>query len=150
MNPRQQCAIGAIALCTLAGCASTENATVDGLDFRYDVGEGAQQRPYQVFDDGVSTYFQFREVPPSSMSVSVLGATGEIPQRLDRQAAYVRVPSIAHAFMVRDGEARVRVTYHGPARSDHVVAIPPAPLEAQPSVPQAKSPPCTRRSKLCR
>ena len=92
-----------------------------GFDFSYQASGDAWVRPVQVFDDGHSTYFQFRagEPVPAIFAEAANGPLLLIPQN---EGPYVKVTSLSGGYALRLGYGVGRVSYQGEGRFS-----PPAP-----------------------
>jgi type IV secretion system protein VirB9 len=83
------------------------------LGYRFAEGEGVEEiRPLQVWNDGRSTFFQFRPgVRPAIFGVN--GAGYEVTQNSTTRGTVVRVSGVRDAYTVRVGEAYVCITRGG-------------------------------------
>ena len=79
-------------------------------DFSYDLTGAQKVRPVQVFDDGVSTFFQFRsgEPIPAIFANSQAGLVMQVPEI---QGPYARVPGVARNYTLRIGYGVGQVNY---------------------------------------
>lgn len=124
------------AMCGLLTVAQGANPDrLGGYDFSYHVQGDARVRPVQVFDDGRSTFFQFRsgEPVPAIFAETQQGPNLVMPEL---EGPYVKVASLSGAFVLRMGYGVGRVAYTSAGRSrgasDHVeqpsrATEPPAP-----------------------
>jgi hypothetical protein len=87
-------------------------ARVGSYDFSYLLGGDARAKPVQVFDDGRSTYFQFRagEAVPAIFAVSDGAPRFIVPSQ---EGPYVRVPEVHGRFMLQIGRAQASVVHAG-------------------------------------
>lgn len=120
-----------LALTSVQGSAPDR---VGSYDFSYQSSGDQRVRPAQVFDDGKSTYFQFRsgEPVPAILAESPSGPILMVPEL---EGPYVRVTSVSGAFILRLGYGVGRVSYLGEGRATSA----PTRTEVQPgaSVPPA-------------
>ncbi|MEX3628543.1 MAG: TrbG/VirB9 family P-type conjugative transfer protein [Burkholderia sp.] len=110
-----------VTLSALAGCATTPGAQLGRYDFQYSATGDVAVRPYQVFDDGTTTYLQFKRPLAPTARVLLDVPSGQLPQSIDRQGQVVSVPSIANRLTITDGSANATVNYTGPARRPRYV-----------------------------
>ena len=96
-------------------------------DFSYQSTGDLRVRPAQVFDDGRSTYFQFRagEPVPAIFAVTPNGPSLLVPEA---EGPYIRVAAVASGYVLRLGYGLGRVAYTGGGRTmpaiDLVQAVP--------------------------
>lgn len=85
-------------------------------DFSYQSTGDQRVRPAQVFDDGRSTFFQFRagEPVPAIFAVTQNGPTLLVPEA---EGPYIRVASISAGYVLRLGYGYGKVAYTGTGRS---------------------------------
>lgn len=85
-------------------------------DFSYQSTGDQRVRPAQVFDDGQSTFFQFRagEPVPAIFAITPQGPSLVLPEA---EGPYIRVPNVASGYVLRLGYGLGRVTYTGAGRS---------------------------------
>ena len=89
-----------VILVVLGGCGTWQSKPPDGgarvpqsrYQFDYHVTNGAPIALVRVFDDGGSTYFQFRDRPPDALVVSAQTTNGEsiIPHEIMGNYAALR------------------------------------------------------------
>lgn len=79
-------------------------------DFSYDLTGAQKVRPVQVFDDGVSTFFQFRSGDPIP-AIFANGQAGLVMQVPEIQGPYARVPGVARSYTLRIGYGVGQVNY---------------------------------------
>lgn len=110
-----------VALAALAPVHGSSPDRVGAFDFSYQSTGDSRVRPAQVFDNGKSTYFQFRagEEVPAIMDVTKGSAVLLVPEF---EGPYVRVPAVGSAFVLKLGLGVGRVTYVGDGR----IAVPDA------------------------
>lgn len=124
--------IVAFAVLAMAPVIGSNSDRLGAYDFTYQASGDAKVRPVQVFDDGRSTYFQFRagEPVPAIFADGPNGPTFLIPQN---EGPYVRVATVASGYSLRLGYGVGRVSYLGGGRS--VEATPePVPTAAPSSL----------------
>ena len=85
-------------------------------DFSYQSAGDLRVRPAQVFDDGRSTYFQFRagEPVPAIFAVTPNGPSLLVPEA---EGPYIRVAAVASGYVLRLGYGLGRVAYTGGGRT---------------------------------
>lgn len=83
-------------------------------DFSYDLTGAQKVRPVQVFDDGVSTFFQFRSGDPIP-AIFANSQTGPVMQVPEMQGPYARVPGVARSYTLRIGYGVGQVNYSNEA-----------------------------------
>lgn len=85
-------------------------------DFSYQSSGDQRVRPVQVFDDGRSTFFQFRAGEPIP---AILAVTQEGPDLVlpEPQGPYVRVPTVAAGYVLKLGYGIGKVSYVGAGRA---------------------------------
>lgn len=112
-------------LAVLAFSAAHGNAPtrMGAYDFSYDIAGDYRVRPVQVFDNGSSTFFQFRPGEPIP-AIFVYGPTGPVMQTPEMEGPYTRVGGVSHNYALRMGYGQGTVTYAG--------TVPPAGV-AQPA-----------------
>ncbi|MEJ8838094.1 TrbG/VirB9 family P-type conjugative transfer protein [Ramlibacter sp. AN1133] len=109
----------ALALLTspLAPARGADPARVGAYDFGYLLSGDVRVRPVQVFDDGSSTYFQFRagEAVPA-----IFAAAGGVPHLLIpvQEGPYVRIAQVHGRFLLQVGRAQADVIHAGAQRPD--------------------------------
>lgn len=122
------------AVLSLTAVQGSSPDRVGSYDFSYQTTGDQRVRPAQVFDDGKSTYFQFRsgEPVPAILAESPSGPILMVPEL---EGPYVRVTSVSGAFILRLGYGVGRVSYLGEGRSTSVPArdAAPASLDAPPA-----------------
>lgn len=96
------------------------------FDFSYEISGDQRVKPVQVFDDGVSTYFQFRAGEPIP-AIFANGQAGLSMQTPEMQGPYTKVGGVNRAYTLRLGYGVGSVTYAG------VVQAPNAGFSAQPN-----------------
>ena len=99
----------------LALAANVANAIasadhVGRYDFSYGVQADIRVRPIQVFDDGVSTYFQFRPME-SLPAIFRVSPNGPVILTLQPDGPYLRADGVGGEYLVRLGSATGRITY---------------------------------------
>lgn len=125
--------VGAVLAFTSAQGSSPDR--IGAYDFSYSSFGDQRVRPAQVFDDGRSTFFQFRagEAVPAILAVTNQGPTLLVPSA---EGPYVRVPSVASGYVLRMGYSVGQVAYTGHGRAQVALPAPVAPA-AVASAPQA-------------
>lgn len=110
-----------VTLLTLAPLYASAPDRVGAYDFSYQSSGDHRVRPAQVFDDGKSTYFQFR---PGESLPAIFAETAQGPVILmpEMEGPYVRVPSVGSGFILRLGLGYGRIAYVGSARAEGVPA----------------------------
>lgn len=143
MTHRKHPSLTAVAIFVALVMSPATGASPDrigGYDFSYEMSGDGRVRPVQVFDDGQSTFFQFRagEPIPAIFAATAGGAVLVLPQL---EGPYVKVPSVSGAFALRLGYGTGKVVYQGGSRLNPVVA--PAVVSvatAQPAPAQIAAP----------
>ena len=104
----------ALALLSLTPVHGSGPDRVGHYDFSYQAAGDNRVRPVQVFDDGKSTFFQFRagEPVPAIFADTATGQQLVIPQL---EGPYIRVPGVAASYRLRLGLASGAVSYGGAA-----------------------------------
>lgn len=107
-----------LAIFAVLASATVQGSSPDRLgayDFSYHVTGDQRVRPAQVFDDGRSTYFQFRagEAIPAIFALASSGPSLLVPEQ---EGPYIRVPAVASGYMLRLGHGVGRVAYLGTGR----------------------------------
>lgn len=108
-----------LVLAFLAGVPvlGADSARVGSYDFNY-VAEGdSRARPVQVFDDGRSTFFQFRAGEPVPAIFSHRTGTPQLQMPV-LEGPYVRVPELHGRFVLQVGRSQSSVVHVGGGRSD--------------------------------
>ena len=106
--------------CTSLGSVSG-SAPVGRFDFQYRVQGDVATRPYQVFDDGQNTYFQFRQTP-DKLEAGVSTPSGIVSQDIEPSVNYVQAYSVATSWELKENGKTYVITYTGPARKDRIKA----------------------------
>ncbi len=117
----------AILAASLAHSSNSER--IGAYDFSYDITGDVRVRPVQVFDDGRSTYFQFRSgdaVP----AIFVMTTAGPVLSMPEFEGPYVRLPSISGAYLLRMGYGVGQVKYSGGNRGTVPAQLLPTPSAA--------------------
>ncbi len=111
-------------------------------DFSYESSGDTRVRPVQVFDDGRSTYFQFRAGEPMP-AIFAQGDAGTALQMPQLEGPYVRVPSLSGTYTLRLGYGVGRVSYIGgrraPQQPSTMIAAGQAPIPAAQTLGAATS-----------
>lgn len=110
-----------LAVTTVQGSAPDR---LGAYDFSYQSTGDQRVRPAQVFDDGRSTYFQFRagEPVPAIFAVTQQGPSLLVPEP---EGPYIRVPAVASGYVLRLGYGLGKVAYTGGGRSMPAVDLAP-------------------------
>lgn len=118
---------------------SADSMRVGAYDFGYLLSGDVRAKPVQVFDDGRSTYFQFRA---GDAVPAIFSAHGGLPQLLvpTQEGPYVRVPEINGRFVLQVGWAQANVIHGGRPEAPQVKVVAPSGL-AQPFQPLTPVPP---------
>ena len=121
---------------------SADSLRVGSYDFDYVMGGDARARPVQVFDDGRSTYFQFRagDVVPA-----IFATRAGVPQLVvpTLEGPYVRVPELDGRFVLQVGRAQAHVIHSGRPDAPKVAVVAPSGM-TQRFEPAAPVPPGSR------
>ena len=123
------------AMCGLLTVAQGANPDrLGGYDFSYQVHGDARVRPVQVFDDGRSTFFQFRsgEPVPAIFAETQQGPSLVMPEL---EGPYVKVASLSGAFVLRMGYGVGRVAYTSSGRSHGAIENVEQPPRTEPPAP---------------
>lgn len=107
----------------IAGCATPGSVPVGKYDFQYQISGDAATRPYQVFDDGQYTYFQFREVP-EKLVVNAVTPSGLVPIDTRTSINYVRTESVLNDWQLNYNHRIYTIGYTGEARDNQIKGIP--------------------------
>ncbi len=120
--------------------APASSSRLGSYDFSYESVGSAKVRPVQVFDDGRSTWFQFRsgEDIPAIFAETPGGLTLLMPTQ---EGPYVKVPAVPRGFTLRIGYSVGKVTYTNRGAQASIAA----PAHAAPPV-AASSPPASAPS----
>lgn len=112
---------------------SADSVRVGAYDFNYLSTGDSAARPVQVFDDGRSTYLQFR---PGMVVPAIFSNKSGAPQLLvpAQEGPYVKVPELHGRFLLQVGRAQAQVM-HGGARFDTAGMSVSTPAGQQPYVP---------------
>jgi len=97
----------------LAASVANAMATADHVgryDFSYGIQADIRVRPIQVFDDGVSTYFQFKPME-SLPAIFRVAPNGPVILTLQPDGPYLRADGVGGEYLVRLGSATGRITY---------------------------------------
>lgn len=105
---------GALVLLPAMGA---DSARVGSYDFNYMVAGDFRARPVQVFDDGRSTFFQFR---PGEAFPAIFSHQSGTPQLLVpvQEGPYIRVAEVHGRFVLQAGRAQANVVHAGSSRPD--------------------------------
>jgi hypothetical protein len=129
-------------LCLIPVLASAPDR-IGSYDFSYQATGDTRVKPVQVFDNGSTTFFQFRsgEPVPAIFADTKAGPVFLVPEL---EGPYVKVTSISTSFALRLGYGAGRVDYIGVARGTPAAALhatasvgAPAPI-SPPQVPQTQ------------
>uniref|UniRef100_UPI003BEF2E08 TrbG/VirB9 family P-type conjugative transfer protein n=1 Tax=Burkholderia arboris TaxID=488730 RepID=UPI003BEF2E08 len=118
--PRSLIAL-ALAAAALAGCATGGGDPIANYDFRYAMAGDDGVRPYQVYDDGKSTYLQLAG-PVDDLHIAVATASGRIDQPITRRGTVLVIPSIARTLVLTQKGSLAEVRYQGPERAPTIRA----------------------------
>src|SRR5665647_2279920 len=105
----------AIALLALTPVLGSNAERLGAYDFSYQSNGDAKVRPVQVFDDGHSTYFQFRAGEPIP-AIFADSANGPTFLTLQNEGPYVKVSAVASGYSLRLGYGMGHVSYQGGGR----------------------------------
>lgn len=100
-----------------AQAAGPEATRVGGYDFSYVTSGDHRATPVQVFDDGRSTYFQFRtgDVVPAIFSHRTGSPELMVPTQ---DGPYIKVTSVSGRFLLQAGRSQAQVIHSGGTRPD--------------------------------
>lgn len=100
-------------------------------DFSYQTSGDVRVKPVQVFDDGRTTFFQFRagEAIPAIFADTPSGPVLLMPVQ---EGPYVKVPSTPRTFVLKMGHAHSRVAYTNAPRAEPAMAGGATPQRALP------------------
>lgn len=108
----------AVAIAVTLACAiGTEVAAATGYDFQYKSSGERAILPLQVFDDGESTYFQWRSANGVVPAILADTDSGHKAVAFERSGPYVVVKGVARNFKLRFGALEGLVEYRGAART---------------------------------
>lgn len=101
----------------LLPATGADTTRVGAYDFSYAATGDARARPVQVFDDGRSTFFQFRagdSVP------AIFSHQGGIPHLLvpTQEGPYIKVAELHGRFVLQVGRAQANIVHAGGGRED--------------------------------
>jgi len=118
---------------TLTPALSADSMRVGAYDFDYLSTGDSAARPVQVFDDGRSTYLQFR---PGMVVPAIFSNKSGAPQLLvpTQEGPYVKVPELHGRFVLQVGRAQAQVMHSG-SRFDTAGMTVNTPAGKQPYVP---------------
>lgn len=133
--------LGVLTLAIAATLAPVIAAAPDrwgAYDFAYQSVGDARVKPVQVFDDGRTTYFQFRagEAVPAIFAETQAGPVLLMPSA---EGPYIKVPSTPRHFTLKMGRASSRVSYAAAPRAE-APALAPANATASGTAPGAVAP----------
>ena len=77
----------------------------DGYNFNYTLTGPDASAPSKIYDDGRSTFFQFRNQPSPAVNYAIVNPDGtetQVPSRLDADGKVI-VDRVASKFTIRDG-----------------------------------------------
>lgn len=106
------CLLALAALGTAGSMAAQTTQQFGDYDFSYVVKGEHRVKPLQVFDNGASTYFQFRAGEPIPLILTA-GSAGSVRLTPEIEGPYVRVGGVAREYVLKMGKATVNVTYVG-------------------------------------
>lgn len=112
------CGVAVLGLAAaLTPALSADSARVGAYDFSYLMSGDTRARPVQVFDDGRSTYFQFRAGEPVP---AIFAARNGVPTLVvpTHEGPYVRVPDLHGRFVLQVGRAQAHVVHGEGTRAD--------------------------------
>ena len=149
------------ALIGLALCSTAAFADMQGFSFDYQMIGERTITPYQVFDDGVSMYLQFRD-PGKVPSIFVREGDGASrPVTPEVQGQYLRIPGVASRLELVSSDRKTAsilstrkvvatapkapLVYEAP-RAQAMMPAAPAPALASPARPAAAPPLYARRA----
>ena len=101
----------------LAPATGADSTRVGAYDFGYAASGDARARPIQVFDDGRSTFFQFR---PGESVPAIFTHKAGVPQLLVpfQEGPYIKVANVHGRFVLQVGRAQAAVVHAGATRED--------------------------------
>ncbi len=99
----------------LAPAESAAPDRIGSYDFSYQSSGDQRVRPIQVFDDGKTTWFQFRsgDPIPAIFAETASGPVFMVPQM---EGPYVKVATLVRSYSLRLGVGSGRVLYFGGSR----------------------------------
>lgn len=118
LRSRVECSVAILGLAAvLTPAQSADSARVGAYDFSYLMSGDTRARPVQVFDDGRSTYFQFRAGEPVP---AIFAARNGVPALVvpTQEGPYVRVPDLHGRFVLQVGRAQAHVVHGEGTRAD--------------------------------
>jgi hypothetical protein len=107
-------ACGAFGLFPAVGADSVR---VGSYDFGYAASGDTRARPVQVFDDGRSTFFQFRAGDPIPAIFSHPNGTPQLLVPM-HEGPYVKVADVHGRFVLQVGRSQANVIHAGGSRAD--------------------------------
>lgn len=101
----------------LLPATGADSVRVGAYDFSYASTGDTRARPVQVFDDGRSTFFQFRA---GDAVPAIFSHQGGTPQLLvpTQEGPYIRVAELHGRFVLQVGRAQANVVHAGGGRQD--------------------------------
>jgi outer membrane protein OmpA-like peptidoglycan-associated protein len=97
-----------------ANAAGPDSSRVGQYDFSYVTSGDVRATPVQVFDDGKSTYFQFRA---NDMVPAIFTSRGELVAAV-QDGQFVKVPTISGRYVLQAGRSQALVIHSGGTRPD--------------------------------
>ena len=105
--------IAAIAICALAGGATSATAALDpAYNFGYASSGEAALRPQQAFDDGNETFLQIKSDVAPAVFVVQSGESKLVAT--ERRGPYLVIPTVGEEIVLRFGSLEARVVNKSP------------------------------------
>jgi len=123
----------------LVPAIGADSARVGAYDFSYTSAGDTPARPIQVFDDGKSTYMQFR---PGMAVPAIFSTASGSPQLLvpTQEGPYIRVDKVLGSMVLQMGRSRAEVIHAGGSRPDAPELAVTTPAGREPYVPGSPYP----------
>lgn len=134
---RVAAAVAAIGL--MLPTLAADAVRVGAYDFSYATAGDVSARPIQVFDDGRSTFMQFR---PGTAIPAIFSTKTGAPQLVAAvlEGPYVRIPDVHGSFVLQAGRAQAQVLHSGGVRAEAPRLSVNTPEGKQPHVPGSPYP----------
>lgn len=120
----------AMSMFVLTAGYAAEPMRMGNYDFSYEMSGVSKVMPVQVFDDGSSTYFQFRAGAPIP-AIFVNGPTGLVMVVPEMQGPYARIAGVTGKYVLRIGFGMGQVSYAGERRPQLTRTV-TEPIQTQP------------------
>jgi hypothetical protein len=142
--PKKQILAACLSLMLVSGYGDSMQR-IGSYDFSYELTGSPRVKPVQVFDDGRSTFFQFRAGEPIP-AIFANTQTGPVMQIPEMQGPYVRVSGVVASYTLRIGYVTCQVDYNGqrgstsgPAAAEKPESITPAKQAGDASIASSQS-----------